>query len=101
MTKKYDHCGGILPTNVVDIAICYINIRFAQSATQTLIGGELKTKLALINVSASWRCELNKLTARLTLGRFIVRRFVGNFMLVCIGLKSFAKFTFTALRMAS
>ena len=53
MTKKYDHCGGILPTNVVDIAICYINIRFAQSATQTLIGGELKTKPALINVSAS------------------------------------------------
>ena len=72
--------------NVVDIAMCYINIRFAQSTMHTLIGGELKTTLAFINVSATWHCRVNKLTARLTLGRFIVRRSVGHFVLVCIGL---------------
>ena len=66
----------------------YINIRFAQSTTQTLIEGELKTTLAFINVSASCRCGVNKLPAHLTLGRFTVKRFVGNFVLLCIGLKS-------------
>ena len=49
----------ILPTNIVDIAICYTNIRFAQSTTQTLIGGELKTTLAdvavWINRRRVWR----------------------------------------------
>ena len=39
MTKNIDHCGCILPTNVVDLAMRYENIRFAQSTTQTLIGG--------------------------------------------------------------
>ena len=41
MAKNNDHsCGCILPTNVVDIAICYIDIRFALNSTQTLIGGD-------------------------------------------------------------
>ena len=53
MTKNNDHGGCILPTNVVDIAMCYINIGFTHGTTQTLIGGELKTTLAFINVSAS------------------------------------------------
>ena len=44
MTKNNDHCGCILPTNVVEIAICYIKIRFAQSTAQTLIGGEPKQR---------------------------------------------------------
>ena len=83
MTKNNDHnYGYILPTNVVDIAMCYNDIRFAQNATKILIGGELKTTPDFINVSASLRCRVNKLTARLTLGRFVVRRFVGNFVLV-------------------
>ena len=55
MAKYYDHCGYILPANGVDIAICYINIRSAQSSSKTLIGAELKTTLAFINVSVSWR----------------------------------------------
>ena len=77
-TKNNDHCGCILPNNVVDIAMCYINIRFAQSTTQTLIGGELKPTLAFIDVSAGWRCRVNIPMARLTLGRFVVRNFYGN-----------------------
>ena len=45
MTKNNDHnCGFILPKNViVRITKCSIDIRFAQHATQTLIGGEMKT----------------------------------------------------------
>ena len=47
MTKINDHnCGCILPTNVVDITMCYIDIRFAQNTTQTLIGGDLKQLLS-------------------------------------------------------
>ena len=53
MAKNNDHCGCILPTNVVDIAMCHIIIRLAQSTTQTQIGGELETTLALINVLGS------------------------------------------------
>ena len=49
--SKHGHCGCILPTNVVDIAIRCINIRSAQNTTQTLIGGELKTTPAFINIS--------------------------------------------------
>ena len=53
MTKNNDHnCGCILPTDVVLIAICHIDIRFAQNTTQTLIGGELKTTPVFINISA-------------------------------------------------
>ena len=53
MTKNNDHnFGCVLPTNVVDITRCYIDIRFAQNTTQTLIGGELKATPAFINVSA-------------------------------------------------
>ena len=45
--KNNDHtCGCMLPTTVVDI-------RFAQNATQTLIGGELTTTPGFINVSTS------------------------------------------------
>ena len=47
MTKNNDHnCDCILPTNVVDIIIhvCYIGIRLAQNATQTLIGKDLKQR---------------------------------------------------------
>ena len=45
MTKINDHnYGCILPTNVVDIIICYISIRLAQNATQTLIGKDLKQR---------------------------------------------------------
>ena len=61
MTEINDHCGCMLPTNVIDKAMCYINIRFAQSTTQTLIGGELKTTLAFIHVPVSWHCRVNKL----------------------------------------
>ena len=51
MTKNKDYiCGCILPTNVVDITMCYVDIRFVQNTTQTLIGDELKTTLASINV---------------------------------------------------
>ena len=40
MAKSNDHsCGYILPTNVVDIAMCYIDISFALNSMQTLIGG--------------------------------------------------------------
>ena len=53
-----------------------------QNTTQTVIGGELETTPAFINVAADWRCRVNKMTALLMLGRFIVRHFVGNFMLV-------------------
>ena len=88
MTKNNDHyCDCILPTNVV-ITICYINIRFAQNTTQTLIGGELKTTPAFVRVSARWRCLGNKLTVRLALGRFVVRHLVGNSVLVWMGFKS-------------
>ena len=66
--------------------MCYIIISFQQSTTQTLIEGELKLTLAFINVSAGWRRRGNILTARLTLGKFFVRRLVDNFMLVRIGL---------------
>ena len=52
-TKNNDLCDCILPTNFVDIDMCYINIRFAPSTTQTVIGGELKTTLGFINVLAS------------------------------------------------
>ena len=38
--------------NVVDINMFYINIKFAQNTMQTLIGGELKTKTAFINLFA-------------------------------------------------
>ena len=84
MAKNNDHnCGCILPTNVVVITIWYNNMSwFAQNTTQTLIGGETKTTPAFINVSAGHCCRVNKLTARLTLGRFVVRHFVGNFVLV-------------------
>ena len=52
--KNNDHNRGcILPMIVVDITICYIDIRFAQNTTQTLIGGELKATQGFINVSAS------------------------------------------------
>ena len=61
----------LLPTTVVDITMCSIEIRFAQNTTQNLIGGELETMPVFINVSA---------------GRFVVRRSVGNFVLVCISL---------------
>ena len=46
--------------------MCYVDIRFAQNTTQTLIGGELETTPAFINVSAGGRCRANKLTARWT-----------------------------------
>ena len=46
MTKK------IMIIIVVDITTCYIDIRFAQNTTQTVIGGELKTAPAFINVLA-------------------------------------------------
>ena len=53
MTKNNNHnCGCILPTKVVDITMCYIDIRFAQNTTQTLIGGALETTPASINFSA-------------------------------------------------
>ena len=58
-------------------------MRFAQSTTQTLIGGELKTMLAMFR-PADVACRVNKLTACLTLGRFIARCFVGNFVFVCV-----------------
>ena len=50
MTNNGHDCGCILPTNVVDITMCYIDIRFTQNTTQTLIGGELKPAPAFINV---------------------------------------------------
>ena len=53
-----------LSTN--DIIMCYVDIRFAQNTAQTLIGGELETTPAFINVSAGGRCRANKLTARWT-----------------------------------
>ena len=81
-TNNYQNRGFILPTNVVGIIVRYVDILFAQNTTQTLIGGELKTAPAFTNVSASWNCCVNKLTAHLALGSFIVRRFVGNFVLV-------------------
>ena len=62
--------------------MCQIGIRLAQNTTQTLIGGELKTMPVFINVLASLRFGANKLAARLTLSRFVVRRFDGNFVLV-------------------
>ena len=50
-------------------------IWFAQITTQTLIGGELKTTPAFINVVAGGRCYMNKPTARSTLRKFIVKTF--------------------------
>ena len=68
-------------------ALDYYKVRTAL----TLIGGELKTMPAFINVSAGWRCRVNKPTACLTLDRFVVRRFVGNFVLVWMGRNSYPK----------
>ena len=42
-------------------------MKFAQNTTQTLIGGQLKTISAFIDVSAGRR-YVNKLTAHLMLG---------------------------------
>ena len=54
MTKNNDHnnCGCILPTNIVDITTCYIDVKFAQNTLQTVIGGEIETMPAFVNVSA-------------------------------------------------
>ena len=71
MTKINDHSFGcISPTKVVDIAMCYIGITFAQNTLQALIGGELKTTPAIIKVSAGSRCFVNRPRVPLTLGRF-------------------------------
>ena len=66
----------LLPTNVVDITVCYIEIRFAQNTTQTLIGCELETTPASINVLVGRQCHVNIPTACLTRDRFVVRRYV-------------------------
>ena len=87
MTKNNDYnCGCILPTNVVDVIMFYIDIRFAQNTTQTLIGGKLKTTPAFDNVSAGWPCRVDKPMARLMLGRIFARSFVGDFVLAWMGL---------------
>lgn len=65
----------------------YNDIGFAQNITQTLTGCEPKTLPAFINVSAGRRWRVNELKAHLTLGRFIIRRFVCNFVLLLMGLK--------------
>ena len=57
-------------------------IGFAQNTTQTLIGDQLKTTPAFINVLAGQRCNVNKPIVRLTLGKIIVKRFVGKFVFV-------------------
>ena len=66
----------------------YHVIRFAQNTTQTLIGDELKTAPALINILADRCGSVNKLTACLTLGKFVVKHFVADFVLVRMDLKT-------------
>ena len=72
MTKNNDHCGCILPMNVVIRATCHIKMKVrTKSTTHALITSTFR----LADVG-----RVDKLTARLTLGRF--RRLVGSFMLV-------------------
>ena len=44
--------GCILPTQIVDITMCYMSIRLAQNSTQKLIGGEQKPTPTFNNVLA-------------------------------------------------
>ena len=78
--------GCISPTTFTDNTMCWIGIKLTQNTTQTLIGGELKTMPTFPNVLVSWRGCVNKPMERLPLGRFVVRRFVANFVLVRMGL---------------